>query len=104
MPSYRNAEYRDLLAAEDFLREDMKVVDPSDRTTVIATLVKVIDMKRLMRGVGNPKPVDYSKRRRRATTSVPQVPTDIAPPTAAASAVGAPAAGLSDALPGGPAA
>lgn len=81
---YRTQEYRDMLAAQQLLSDDMHQADPEVRPNIIATLVKVVAMKRVLRGAGNPKPVDYSKRRRRTSAnSTPAVPTDVVQPGSA---------------------
>lgn len=82
MAAYRTAEYRHLIAAERAISESIK--SPSENESISslsAALVKVIDMKRAMRGIGNPKPVDYGKRKRRSSANAtPAVPTDIPAP------------------------
>lgn len=74
-------EYKDLLAAQRVLRA---TIDSGDHTLPALAqgtraLVDVIRLKRDMRGVPDPRPVDVSKpakRQRRASGIDPSAPTD----------------------------
>ena len=62
----RLEEYRNLLDAQRLIAKDIRdeSVKPVVRSMLAKTLVQVIDMKRTMRGIGKPKPVDHDKRKR----------------------------------------
>jgi hypothetical protein len=68
----RCEEYRQLLDAQRLIAKDIKSTgtDPSTRSVLAKTLVQIIDMKRTMRGIGKPKPVDREKRKKQSNVTI----------------------------------